>query len=152
MKDYDEQRQRVAVVVPAHTPEPKRVLVGRRILFWAVAIGAVALLAVVLHDRPRYDSKAVPPTLIGQWTCQLPEYSDRFIELTPSRITFGTGGTSSVTYRIMGVENERLEGADVFVLHFIDAAGTKFKRTVVHSPYGASMHFASQPSVVWNRS
>jgi hypothetical protein len=149
MNDNDEER--VIVEVPAHEPEPQRVLITRRILIWAVVIGVMALLAGMLLDRPDYVSKTVPEVLVGEWTCELPEYSDRYLTLTPSSITFGTGGTSFVTYKILGVEKEQVEGVDTIILHFRDVAGTKFQRSVVADPSGSSMHFASQPAVVWQR-
>lgn len=147
----DNDQETVIVAVPAHKPEPDRVLITRRFLFWAVVIGVVAVLAVMLLDRPDYDSKVVPKELVGEWMCELPEYSDRYLTLTPSRVTFGTGGTSFVTYKIMGVEKEQMNGADVAILHFRDVAGTKFRRRVVRNPAGSSIYFASQPSVVWQR-
>jgi len=150
MNDNDEKR--VIVVVPAPKPEPQGAQITRRSLIWAVAIGVLALLAGMLLNRPNYDSKVVPELLVGEWFCELPEYSDRYLTLTPSSITFGTGGTSFVTSKIMGVEKEQLEGADVLILHFRDVAGTEFKRRLVADPSGSSMYFASQPNVVWQRS
>jgi hypothetical protein len=147
MTDNDEER--VIVEVPAHEPEPQRVLITRRILIWAVVIAGGALLASAWLSRPDYDSKTVPEALVGEYTCYLPEYSDRYLTLTPSSITFGTGGTSFVTYRILGVEEEQVEGVETFILHFRDVAGTKFERRVVPDPSGSRFHFESQPAVVW---
>jgi hypothetical protein len=149
MNDNDDER--VIVEVPAHEPETQRVVITRRILIWAVVIGVLALLTGVLLDRPDYVSKTVPEALVGEWACDLPEYSDRYLTLKRSSITFGTGGTSFVTYKILGVEKELVEGVDIIVLHFRDVAGTKFKRRAIVDPSGARMHFASQPAVVWQR-
>ena len=149
MTDNDEER--VIVEIPAHEPEPERVLLTRRILIWAVVIAGATLLTSAWLSRPDFDSKTVPEFLVGEYTCDLPEYSDRYLTLTPSSITFGTGGTSFVTYKILGVEKERLEGIDTFILHFRDVAGTKFERRVVADPSGSHFHFESQTQVVWNR-
>ena len=134
MNDNDEER--VIVEVPAHEPEPARVLITRRILLWAVVVGVGALLFSVWLGRP---------------DCDLPEYSDRYLTLTRSSITFGTGGTSFVTYKILGIEKEQEEGVDTITLHFRDVAGTKFERKVVADPSGSRLHFVSQPAVVWQR-
>ena len=149
MSDNDEAR--VIVEVPAHEPEPERVLLIRRVLIWTVAVAIGALLLSILLSRPDYDSKTVPETLVGEYVCDLPEYSDRYLTLEPSSITFGTGGTSFVTYKILGVEKEQVEGDDNFILHFRDVAGTKFERRVVPDSSGFHFHFASQPEVVWRR-
>ena len=149
MTDNDEER--VIVEVPAHEPEPERVLVTRRILIWAVVIAGGALLASVWFSRPNYYSKTVPEALVGEYTCDLPEYSDRYLTLKSSSITFGTGGTSFVAYKILGVEQEEVDGVETFIFHFRDVAGTKFERRVVPDPSGSFFHFQSQPQVVWNR-
>jgi len=149
MTDNDEER--VIVEVPAHAPEPEGVLITRRILTWAVVVAAAVLLVSVLLSRPDYVSKNVPEALAGEYTCDLPEYSDRYLTLTPSSITFGTGGTSFVTYKILGIEKERVEGVDTLILHFRDVAGTKFERRVVADPAGSQLYFTSQPRVVWKR-
>jgi hypothetical protein len=149
MNDNDEER--VIVEVPEHEPEPARVLITRRILLWAVVVGVGALLFSVWLGRPDYVSKTVPEALVGEYTCDLPEYSDRYLTLTPSSITFGTGGTSFVTYKILGIEKEQEEGVDTITLHFRDVAGTKFERKVVADPSGSRLHFVSQPAVVWQR-
>lgn len=141
----------VVVAVPAHPPEPRHVQMTRRILIWAAVIAVAGVLALVLLDRPDYSSKTVPEGLVGEWTCDLPEYSDRYITLTPNGITFGTGGTSFVKYTVLGIEEVEVDGVATIVLHFRDVAGTTFERPVVVDPDGSWMHFASQPAVVWKR-
>jgi hypothetical protein len=141
----------VIVEVPAHEPETRQVLMRRRILVWAPIIVIFGLLVFVLLDRPHYDSKTVPEVLVGEWTCDLPQYSDRYLKLTPASITFGIGGTSFIKYKILGIEEGEIEGVDSLILNFRDVAGTKFRRAVVIGPSGETLHFASQPAVVWKR-
>ena len=147
----DNEEERVIVEVPAHEPEPERVLITRRILLWAVVIGVGALLVSVWLSRPDYDSKTVPEALVGEYTCDLPEYSDRYLTLKPSSITFGTGGTSFVTYRILGIERADIEGVEILTLHFRDVAGAKYERKMAADPSGSYLYFTSQPEVVWRR-
>jgi hypothetical protein len=141
----------VIVEVPAHEPEPKRAMTLRRALIWTAVISVFAILAGGLLDRPHFDSKTVPVSLVGEWTSDHPEYSDRYLKMTPKSITFGIGGTSFVKYTVLGVEKEQVEGVDMIILHFRDVAGTKFKRTVVVESPGARMYFKSQPAVIWQR-
>jgi hypothetical protein len=147
----DGTESRVIVEVPAHEPDPPRVIMMRRIKIWAAIIAGVAVLALGVFNRQSYDSKTVPEFLIGEWTSSNPEYSDRYVTLTPTGITFGTGGTSYIKYRILGIVQEEVDGADTIVLHFRDVAGTTFQRRVVVGPSSLTMHFKSQPTVIWQR-
>jgi hypothetical protein len=141
----------VIVEVPAHEPEPEpRVTLGRALIL----VGVVFVLTLGfgrLLDRPDLDSTAVPESLIGEWTSDHPEYSDRYLKLTSKSITFGIGGTSFIKYTVIGVKNDQVEGVERIVLHFRSVAGTKFKRTIVVESQGARMFFESQPAVVWQR-
>jgi hypothetical protein len=139
----------VIVEVPAH--EPERVMTLRRALIWVAVIFVIALLAGGLLDRPDLDSKTVPELLVGEWTSDHPEYSDRYVTMTSKSITFGIGGTSFVKYTVLGIKEEQVEGVNLIILHFRDVAGTKFKRTVVVEKPGALMYFESQPAVIWQR-
>jgi hypothetical protein len=149
MSHNDEEK--VIVEVPAHEPESQQALLKRRVLIWTPVIIIFGLLIFLLLDRPHYDSKTVPEALVGEWTSDLPQYSDRYLKLAPSSITFGTGGTSFVKYKILGIEKEQIEGVDTLYLNFQDVAGTKFRRAIVVGPSGNTLHFASQPAVVWKR-
>lgn len=146
MTGNDEER--VYVEIPAHEPEPPRVIRSRRILIWAGALVLIGLLAVGLSGRQSYDSKSVPASLVGEWVSAHPEYSDRYLILTPTSITFGVGGTSSVKYTVLGIVKRE---DDAIELHFKDAAGTTFKRAIVVDPVGSNFHFESQPAVVWHQ-
>ena len=150
MTDNDEER--VIVEVPAHEVEEEPTPIARRILIWAAVVAVGLLLLSVLLDRPVYDLKTVPDALAGKYTCDLPEYSDRYLVLRPSSITFSTGGTSFIKYAILGADREEVEGVEFLILHFRDVAGTEFSRRIMVDPSGSRFHFTSQPRVVWKHS
>jgi len=141
----------VVVEVAAHEFEPPRAIATRRVLVLLAVIVVIALVAGWLLSHRGYDSKTVPPSLVGEWTSDHPEYSDRYITLTANSITFGVGGTSSVKYTIIGIEEKDVDGVDTIVLHFRDVSGVEFKRSVVRYPTGTRFFFASQPTVIWQR-
>lgn len=141
----------VQVEVAAHEPERPRPVTARRIVIWVLIVVAAALVAGGLLLRDGVDSKTIPSSMVGEWTSDHPEYSDRYITLTPNSITFGVGGTSSVKYAIIGIETNEGEGVPSIILHFRDAAGTTFKREVILDPSGSAWFFASQPEVVWQK-
>jgi len=145
------EEDNVIVEVPAHEPEPTPRFTLRRALILVAVIFVFALFVGRLLDRPHLDSTKVPESLIGEWTSDHPEYSDRYLKLTSKSITFGIGGTSFVKYTVIGIENEQVEGVDKIILHFRDVAGTKFQRTMVIESPGARIYFESQPAVVWQR-
>ncbi len=82
----EKHENRVIVAVPAHEPDPPNVVRRRRIRNWAAILTVFALLAFMLLNRQGYDSKSVPDFLIGEWTSESPEYSDRYIELSAKSI------------------------------------------------------------------
>jgi len=141
----------VIVEVPAHEPEPESFMTLRRALILVAVIFVLVLIGGGLLNRPNLDSKMVPTSLVGEWTSDHPEYSDRYLKLTSKSITFGVGGTSYVKYTVIGIEEGQVEGVEKIILHFRDVAGSKFKRTVVVETPGARMYFESQPAVIWQR-
>lgn len=141
----------VRVEVAAHEPEGPRPVSARRIMIWILVIAAAALVTGGLLVPDGVDSKTIPSSMVGDWTSEHPEYSDRYVTLTPNSITFGVGGTSSVKYAVIGIETNEGEGVPSIILHFRDVAGTTFKREVILDPSGSSWFFASQPDVVWQK-
>jgi len=141
----------VIVEVRAHELEKPKAFSTRQILIMVAVIAVVALVAArLLYDRG-YDAKTIPPSLVGEWTSDHPEYSDRYLTLTTNSITFGVGGTSSVKYTILGIQEEQVDGVETTVLHFRDVSGVKFRRSIVLYPTGDRLFFASQPAVIWER-
>jgi hypothetical protein len=141
----------VAVVVAAHPVEEDRRSTTRMLLMWTgVAVVLVVALGALL-SRENTGSKTVPPQLVGTWTSAHPDYSDRYLVLTSDSITFGIGGTSTVLYSIIGVAVEGHHDNQFFVVHFQGADGTRFRREIVLDETGVSLHFKSQPGVVWTR-
>lgn len=141
----------VIVEVPAHQLEPKSVMTFRRALVLVAVVFVFVILVGGLLDRPDLDSKTVPESLVGDWTSDHPEYSDRFLTMTSKSITFGIGGTSFIKYTVLGIEEQQVDGVDMIILHFRDVVGTEFKRTMVVESPGSRMYFESQPAVIWKR-
>ena len=127
------------------------VLTTRRILLTIATLAVVALLLGRWIYHEPIGSKTVPPRLIGVWTSEVPEYSDRYLELKTTTITFGTGGTSYVRYTILGVIHERVNGQDVFTVSFRDMGGGKYSREIVMEPETGLLYFRSQMDVPWSR-
>jgi hypothetical protein len=144
----------VTEVVAAHSVEQATKDRRRKFLLGA-GIVAICLMLVVIVDSwlSREDTgfKSVPPSLIGTWTSSHPEYSDRSLVLKSDSITFGTGATSTMRYTIIGVAPQEDDDDKYFVVHFRGDDGAKFRREIVLSNDGESLHFRSQPHVIWKK-
>ncbi len=123
----------------------------RKILLALAVLAFLAVVAGRLFFRHSPDLKTAPPELVGTWTTDHPGYSDRYVELKPDAIIFGTGGTSFVRYEILGVDRDPSTAVDGFTIYFRDVGGEDFRKDVVLDPGGRAFHFANQPDVVWQR-
>jgi hypothetical protein len=111
-----------------------------------IAVAAGSLLTAGCHGS---DGK-VPDVLLGVWTSSSPGYSDRYIEIRPDSITFGTGGTTSVRYEIRGCERNQTPDGPLYVLEFEGTSGGAFRRPLYYSPEGGGrLKFKNEPAVTW---
>jgi len=124
-------------------------MMTRRILLTlaVLVILAVAVGKFLYHEGP--GSKTAPAELIGLWTTDHPDYSDRYVDLTANTISFGTGGTSFVRYTILGVDKDQWVELDVYSVHFRDVGGAKYKKDIVLQPSGQTLYFKNQADVIW---
>lgn len=141
----------VIEVVAAHEDvDPKGLSTGR-ILLILLGLAVIAVVAGRLLYHQGFDSKTVPTELVGLWTTDDPNYSDRYLELQPDTITFGTGGTSSIRYSIIGVVRQEAGEGEAYEIHFRGVDGAKFSREIVLADSGDSLSFRSQSEVAWTR-
>jgi hypothetical protein len=144
----------VTEVVAAHSVEEAKRARRRKSLLGAGIVAICLMLAVIVNSwlsREDTGFKSVPPSLIGTWTSSHPEYSDRSLVLKSDSITFGTGPTSTMRYSIIGVAPYEDDDDKYFVLFFRGDDGQEFRREVVLSNDGESLHFRSQPHVIWKK-
>jgi len=139
----------VIEVVAAHEDVDPKGMSTRRILLILLGLAVVAVVAGRLLYQQGFDSKTVPTELVGLWTTADPSYSDRYLELQPDSITFGTGGTSSIKYSIIGVVRQEAGEGEAYEIHFRGVDGSKFSREIVLAGSGDKLFFRSQPEVVW---
>ena len=138
------------VVVKKKPPRPD-VLTTRRI-FWGLAV--VAIAAVVLGSllsRDAFDFQGAPLRLVGVWTCADPERSDLWVEFRGDFVIFGTGGTGTMKYRILGGNMEKVGEIERYKIFFRDLAGKEHNREILLAPPGKSLRFADEPSTSWTR-
>ena len=114
-----------------------------------VGVSVACLLAGGCHR----GHTTVPQVLLGVWTSSSPEYGDRYIEIRPDTIIFGTGGTNSKRYRILGCERSKTREGLLYTLEFVGTSSGPFRRPLYYLPVGRGrLRFKNEPSVVWDRS
>lgn len=120
-------------------------------------LGAVLTLgfavACLLAAGCHRDRTTVPQVLLGVWTSGSPGYSDRYIEIRPDTIIFGTGGTNSRRYRILGCERSKTREGLLYTLEFVGTSTGPFRRPLYYLPEGRGrLRFKNEPTVIWDRS
>jgi hypothetical protein len=142
-------QDRVIEVVAAHEDVDPEGMSTRRILLILLVLAIIAVVAGRLLYQQGFDSKTVPTKLVGLWTTAEANYSDRYLELQPDSITFGTGGTSSIKYSIIGVVRQEFGEGEIYEIHFRGVDGANFSKEIVLAGSGDNLFFRSQPEVVW---
>ena len=138
-------------VVVKKKPQRPDGLTTRRIL-WGLAV--VAIAAVVLGSllsRDAFDFQVAPSRLVGVWTCTDPERSDLWVEFRGDFVIFGTGGTGTMKYRILGGNVEKVGEIERYRIFLRDLAGKEHDREILLAPLGDSLRFADDPKTNWTR-
>jgi len=118
-----------------------------------VAVLAVLVVVVVVWvvNRERFEFNEVPSSLIGLWTTDDQEKSDQFVEFKPETIRLGTGGTSDVRFKVLGLNAETIGGVEHLTLYYRDLAGTRHAMEMLLDEAGEELRFMDQPRAVWTR-
>ncbi len=137
-EEVEEKEQKPGILTTS------RILVGL-----AVAVVIVLVAARLSIEKPQYSE--VAPRLIGLWTCQHPEFSDRYVEFRRDAIVFGTGGTGVVKNKVSGMNAEKMGGADRYTIFYRDLAGTKLYKDILLDETGTVLRFTDNADALWTR-
>lgn len=98
-------------------------------------------------------SKTMPIHLQGTWITTDLHYSDRYVEVGPDFIVFGTGGVTGKRFPVTGFDQRyRDDGELVNTVYFKGADGSRYSRQFTFTPENrGQLVFANQPGVVWIR-
>lgn len=98
------------------------------------------------------QSGALPDTLLGTWTTEAPKYQDRFFELTPDHLTFGTGGGTSSRDPITHIEQTKEDGRAVYHIQHQSTEGQTYTFSFYYEPQdGGTITLQNQAQIQWNR-
>lgn len=93
----------------------------------------------------------MPRELMGIWETQAVLYEDRYLELAPGEVRFGTGGESFARHAIAEVRRlENLEGVGYRITYLSDEGDEHFL-SLEYDSDDARLSLTNQPHLVWTR-
>ena len=95
----------------------------------------------------------VPPELIGTWTTDAPAYRNRYLEISPVRLVFGTGRGSSQRHRLAGARREPSEAGTTevgYALIYATPGGRSAELPLLFTPESGSIRLAYREEI-WSR-
>ena len=104
------------------------------------------LLLVVFVGACGGASEPMPSSLVGLWSTDDDEYSDRAFEITESRIFIQTGDNSYTAYDIERVLKATAIGA-YEIEYAVEGATAQFNVTLS----GDRVFLTNQPDILWSR-
>ncbi|MDQ7844493.1 MAG: hypothetical protein QN141_12110 [Armatimonadota bacterium] len=113
----------------------------------AVAVVLVALTAGCGTRR----SSTVPEELVGVWRTPTPPYADRYFELRPDAIVFGTGEGGSSSHPIDRVESRRQGPLTLYTVFYRDGE-QRYRWAFLYDPVGRSIRMKNRVGIVWSKS
>jgi hypothetical protein len=114
-----------------------------------MAILSVLLVICGFYFTSKPDN--VPAELIGVWKTQSPGYTDRYIEIRPVTISFGTGAGTELTGFIQEVQATRGDDGVLYTVNY-SANGVNSKVSFTYSPQdGNTIRLVHQESIVWKK-
>ena len=122
-----------------------RILVGLLI----VVVVAITVARLVLWEKPEFAE--LTPRLFGLWTTTHPEFNDRYVEFQKNRVIFGTGGTGVVTFKVSGMDAEKVGDIDRYTIFYRDLAGTGHIVSMFLDEPGEVLRFTDSAEARWTR-
>lgn len=114
----------------------------------------IALLTglLLLSGCGRGRIKEVPPELLGVWRTDAPGYQDRFMEIRPREIIFGTGPGSADIHTINGLRRRAAPGHIDFTIFYDNVEGQEYEFSIIFEySEGGQITLTNQRNMVWRR-
>ncbi len=82
-------------------------------------LAGLVLVFGLLASGCATPSEELPAEVLGRWATAEPRYADRFFEIQPEILRFGTGGNSSEVYSIRRIDTEPHPRGRLFRLTYL---------------------------------
>ena len=115
-----------------------------------VCLMTLAVASTLGACRPQ--SGALPESLLGLWTSETPKYQDRFFELRPDNLTFGTGGGDSYSNPIVEIEITEEDGRFLYHIAHLGEEGQTYTFSFYYEPKnGGVITLKNQTEIDWKK-
>ncbi|MCU0304559.1 MAG: hypothetical protein MUC56_10930 [Thermoanaerobaculales bacterium] len=123
----------------------------RNVLLAILAATSIVAVYRFVASKSPGALRTVPVELHGSWVTDDARYSDRYLQVGPDFVAFGTGGVDVQRFRVEGCDRESgAVGERRYTVFFSGADREVMSRGLVLSDTGR-LTFASQPEVEWVR-
>jgi hypothetical protein len=139
LEEFEEEEREPGILTTT------RILVGLLV----VVVVAIVVARLVFWENPEYSE--VSPRLFGLWTTSHPEVNDQYIEFRSNTVTFGTGGTGVVKYKVYGMDVDEVGDLTKYTIFYRDLAGTDHTVDVVLDAPGQELWFTDSADARWTR-
>ena len=121
---------------------------------WRLATKYVSFLialSALLIGCEQGEVVGMPQELMGIWRTEAARYEDRYLELAPSEVRFGTGGDSFAQHQV--AEVRRLDDIDgvAYRITYLSNEGAEHYLSLRYNPDDARLSLVHQPHLVWTR-
>lgn len=117
-------------------------------LIVVAAIVVIILLATYGVPPPRY----IPKELVGTWRTTSTAYADRFIELSPATVSFGTGAANISTTGFMNEVIVNPQGGKTLYTLRYTLDGKPAELSFYYGPdTGNTIQFKNMVGVTWTK-
>ena len=117
--------------------------------FWIFIL--VPVCAMLLLGRESPGSRIVPSELVGTWRTGDPGYGDRYIEIDPVSISFGTGKITFTNWFIEQVESTPAGGNILYTIHYVHN-GEKGQCSLYFSGESEkTIYLKNQAGIAWTK-
>jgi hypothetical protein len=113
-----------------------------------LAIAFLCVFAACLSPK----EGPVPGHLVGTWRSTADKYSDSFLTITPSIITFGTEGQTANAFPIRGVRNHDEDSGQLYEIFYFTPEGDKQIFSFYYDGFqGGRIRLINQKTIVWTK-
>jgi hypothetical protein len=113
---------------------------------------AVAIVLATIACGP--SNEELPEALVGVWRTDAPRYADRYLELQPGFVTFGTGPVSMDLYALASVSSEPVKPparGRLYTLVYTDGEGLPSSLRLIHDERNPSVLRLAHRREQWKR-
>ena len=92
----------------------------------------------------------IPAELVGTWTTDAPDYAGRYLEISATGLSFGTGDGRANWNSLRGARIESNDDGTLYVLHYDSVDGAPAELSIAYSPELDAIRLAHREAV-WTR-